>query len=186
MKRHNLRELRKAQKRIADEFPEAHPARIYLLRHYEVKREVCGRDLSWPDRPAVDLGWSSALMARRMTFSAFAYMFISRDVFLIEWFDPDFVAAPSPAEIEAITGLSFKLVLLEECRSAAQLLNRHEIIRFVELAQSTFSLELLAIASRLNTSPDQLRQLYGKTATEYATRFASGKFGIVAPSSIEY
>lgn len=156
------RSLTWSNDRVYAEFPTHHPARLYLVRFYEVREEVCGRDIAWPDRARIEQEWVSKLLQRKFSFSAFAYCFISLTLTMDEWFDDHFSTTPSEWEQRCIAQFAMKQTLLDECAEAAEREENTAILEYVHLVRSVLELGIEATAHRISTTKSELIAQWGQ------------------------
>lgn len=150
--------------RIYAEYHADHPARKFLMTFYDVRKEVCGRDIEFPNRPAIDQSWTSRLLSRPFSFSSYAYCFVSYTLTLGEWCDESFAAVPSPSEQAFIARWKLKHALLGECLAVATEAGNREIVRFVALARSLLDLQMAAIAERIKLTDEEILDRWGVSA----------------------
>lgn len=93
--------------------PKDHPAHAALIAHLACCRECVGREIPWPghEAEAIDQQWHSTADGRVWSFSGFAYAFLSFDLVLDEWLEPElpFDAKPTLAHIKKLVSM------LDEC-----------------------------------------------------------------------
>lgn len=171
----NSRKRFQSNKRIYDEFPADHPARRYLIEFGELRREVCGREIDWPDCPGIDQAWYSPLLQRNFSFSSFAYSFISYTLLLDEWFDEQFQDCLSGAERGRIEYHFFWNALLSECEVAAAVEGNDPILQFIALTRANLDLGIAATAYRLNTTSEELLRQWGEEPVAAAKRFLASE-----------
>lgn len=133
------------------EFPPDHPAVRALQIHAEA-RDVCvGKEIDWPHLGlvAIDQAWFSDLGFRELRFSAFAYQYISYDLFLDGWVE----SAPEATETELgfLGDLPRMRALLDECEQGAREEKNHGILPLVAKAREFFDALEQAILFRFRT-----------------------------------
>jgi hypothetical protein len=117
------------------ELPADHPAVRALQIHAEA-RDICvGKEIEWPHSGVlpVEQKWWSDLDFREHYFSAFAYQYISYDLFLDGWVE----SAPEPTEAELgyLEDVPKTRILLDECERAARDENTVEILPLISKAR---------------------------------------------------
>ena len=138
-------------------FPPDHPAHATLIAHLECRHTCVGREISFhgQERDAVDQQWYSAVDQRVWRFSSLVYTFVSFELILSEWIDPDYQlnAAQTLAHTAKV------LALLAECEIAAQQDNNLPVLemilkvqRFFRLWESAIHLHLTKDRKPSNTS----------------------------------
>jgi len=135
---------------------------MYLVRFYQVRQEVCGRDISWPSQPRIEQEWDSVLLQKRFSFSAFAYCFISLTLTMDEWFDDRFYSSPSEWEKQCIAQLAMKQMLRDESAVSARCQGNDAILHFVEMVRSLLEMGIAATAHRIGATKNKLIGRWGQ------------------------
>lgn len=117
------------------ELPSDHPAVRALHVHAEACDTCVGKEINWPHsgKLAVEQKWWSDVDFREHYFSAFAYEYISYDLFLDGWVE----SAPEPTETELgfLEDAPKMRKLLDECERAAKEGNTIEIFPLISKAK---------------------------------------------------
>ena len=129
-----------------------HPAVQALQIHAEA-RDVCvGKEVDWPHLGVVgiDQSWFSDMDNREHRFSAFAYQYISYDLFLDGWLE----SAPEATEAElGFLEESPRLrTLLDECEQAARADDNIDVLPLIEKAKEFVGSLERAILHRFSSS----------------------------------
>ncbi len=94
--------------------PEDHPARAALVAHVKCRRDCVGKEIAFsPDEVVFDHEWHSELDQRNWNLSGFLYAYVSFDLILNEWIDPEYIFDAS-ADLNHI---DHALTLLAECQA---------------------------------------------------------------------
>ena len=138
------------------EFSADHPAVRALQVHAEACDKCVGKEIDWPnlDTPAIDQVWFSDIESRECRFSAFAYQYISYDLFLDGWVET--ASEATETEIGFLEDIVKMRTLLDECENAARKDQNQAIIPMVTKAREFID------------------------SLEHAIRFRFEKYGIVA------
>ncbi len=116
------------------------------------------REIEWPNlgNRAIEQTWFSQARLRQMSFSSFAYEFISYDLILDGWLE----MAPEPTEAEMNSledDVPLMQTLLDECEAAAIADCNEEIVPLIAKAREYIQCYLRAVLCRFEQCGIQWR-----------------------------
>lgn len=135
-------------------FPDSHPAKRFVEAFEACRSRCVGRDIDWPERPAIDQHWVSEVDRREWKFSQWAYIYLSYTLNPREWLEEYNQPRLSASEEQFLQSLPHCLQLLDECSRAAAVQANHEIIEMVAMCREVFRLQQAAIEYRLRLATD--------------------------------
>jgi hypothetical protein len=103
---------------------DSHPAKTFLLAFIECRDSCVGLELG-PNEP-IDQEWTSSSDGRLWTFSAFAYIFLSLDIALDDFYQR--VPDPNEANMNWPWDVPRLKSLMHECAQAARQTGNNEIL----------------------------------------------------------